>query len=166
MVMGGHPQRGGASELPNKYTHIIINFSDGSTLYFNDLRKFGWMRVLDDGDLQKIESNLGIEALDSKFNLKKFEEIINRYPRRNIKQLLLDQKLIAGIGNIYADESCFCAGILPTRVVGKINKKEANKLLLCIKKILKLAISKGGTSSDTYVQLTGKPGGFVPYLKV
>lgn len=165
-VMGGHPQKGGSNDLPNKYTHIIISLTDGSTLYFNDLRKFGWMRILSEKDLNQLSENYGVEALDAKFNFKKFKEIINRYPNRKIKQVLLDQTLIAGIGNIYADESCFCSGIMPTRVASKISDSEIKKLLSCIKRILKLAVLKGGTSSDTYVQLTGKQGGFVPYLKV
>ena len=78
----------------------------------------------------------------------------------------MDQTLIAGIGNIYADESCFCAKILPMRIVKKIKPEEAKKLYQCIVKILKFAISKKGTSANTYIQLDGKPGGMEPYLKV
>lgn len=166
LVIGGHPQRGGANYLPGKHTHIIINFSDGSVLYFNDIRKFGWMKILDDKSLDKLSEDFGIEALSKSFKAEKLQAIMKKYPKRKIKQLLTDQKLIAGIGNIYADESCFCAGLMPTRLAKDIPKKEIAKLLACIKKILKLAISKGGTSSDTYVQLSGKPGGFMPYLKV
>lgn len=166
LVIGGHPQKGGANNLPTKHTHIIIYFTDGSILYFNDIRKFGWMRLLSEKDVDELSSGLGIEALDNKFDLSKFQAILRKYPKRKIKQLLTDQKLIAGIGNIYADESCFAAGILPSRLVQNISKEETAKLLSNIKKILKLAIAKGGTSSDTYVQLSGEPGGFVPYLKV
>lgn len=166
MVAGGHAQKAMSGELPHKHTHVIISFTDESILYFNDLRKFGWMRVLTDEELEKISENFGIEALSEKLNIKTFKKILERYPKRKIKQTLLDQKLIAGIGNIYADESCFCAGILPTRLTSKITDTEAKKLLVCIKRILKLSISKKGTSSATYVQLSGKPGGFVPYLKV
>lgn len=166
LVVGGHPQKGGSDKLPNKHTHIIVCFTDGSVLYFNDSRKFGWMRIISPNDLEKLNRDYGVEALSPKFNAKKLTELIKKYPNRKIKQLLLDQTLIAGIGNIYADESCFCAGILPTRLNNKIAQSEIAKLVGCIKKILKLAISKGGTSADTYVQLTGKLGGFVPYLKV
>lgn len=166
LVIGGHPQKGGDNDLPGKHTHIIINFADGSVLYFNDIRKFGWMKILDDKAVNDLSLGFGIEALSSKFDLKKLQEIMKKYPKRKIKQLLTDQKLIAGIGNIYVDESCFCAGIMPTRLVKEVSKKEIVRLLSCIKKILKLAILKGGTSSDTYVRLNGKPGGFVPYLNV
>ena len=177
LVIGGHPLppppnlplgqgEGLNSNLPHKHTHIIINFTDGSTLYFNDIRKFGWLKIFDAKSLEKLSAEFGPEALSDQFNLKKFQEILKKYPNQKIKQLLTDQKLIAGIGNIYADESCFCAGIRPTRLVKDIKLSEINKLLLCFKKTLKLAISKGGTSSDTYVKLNGQPGGFVPYLKV
>lgn len=166
LVIGGHPQKDGADNLPGKHTHIIIYFTDGSILYFNDIRKFGWMRILDDKAVNDLSIGFGIEAVSPKFDLKKLQEIMKKYPKRKIKQLLTDQKLIAGIGNIYVDESCFCAGVMPTRLVKDLSNKEIVKLLSCIKKILKLAILKGGTSSDTYVQLSGEPGGFVPYLKV
>ena len=165
-IMGGHPQEGGENKLPNKFTHIIIHFIDGSTLYFNDMRKFGWMRVLTGDQLKEVSDGYGVEVLSSEFGVKKFQEILDRYPKRKIKQTLLDQKLIAGIGNIYADEACFCAGILPTRITGRILPTEAKKLHGCIRRILKSSIEKGGTSSKNYVNLEGKPGGFVPYLKV
>ncbi|MDO8668825.1 MAG: bifunctional DNA-formamidopyrimidine glycosylase/DNA-(apurinic or apyrimidinic site) lyase [Candidatus Buchananbacteria bacterium] len=166
LVVGGHPQKDGTSDLPGKHTHVIIKFTDGSILYFNDIRKFGWMKVLNNKAVAELSVGFGVEALSPKFDFKKLKEVIKRYPNRKIKQILTDQKLIAGIGNIYADESCFCAAIMPNRSAKDISDKEITKLLSCVKKILKLAIAKGGTSSDTYVQLSGQPGGFVPYLKV
>lgn len=166
LVVGGHPQLGGLDNLPNKYTHIIINFKDKSTLFFNDLRKFGWMRIVDKSVIDNFSKELGIEPFENSFTFNKFKEILLRYPNRKIKQVLLDQKLIAGIGNIYADESCFCAKIKPTRIIKSLKEKEIKDLRLCIIKILKLSISKKGTSSKTYIQLNGQPGGFVPYLKV
>ncbi len=166
LIVGGHPQPGGLDDLPNKFTHIIFYFSDGSKLYFNDLRKFGWAKLLDKAGLKELTDEFGVEPLDKKFTLKKFQEIIKKYPNRKIKQILMDQKLIAGIGNIYADESCFCSKILPIRTAEKINKAEIEKLFLCIKKILKLAILKKGTSANTYIQLDGSKGGMQPYLNV
>ncbi|MFA4871884.1 MAG: DNA-formamidopyrimidine glycosylase family protein [Patescibacteria group bacterium] len=176
IIVGGHPlrlrqseaspQKGGTSDLPNKFTHGILNFTDGSKLYFNDLRKFGWMRLVDQARIDKISDEFGVEPLTKEFTLKKFLQILKKYPNRKIKQILMDQTQIAGMGNIYTDESCFCAKIMPTRIVKTLKDSEIRGLYQCIKKILKLAISKKGTSADTYVQLNGKPGGFVPYLKV
>lgn len=165
-VVGGHPQKGGLENLPNKFTHIIINFKDDSKLFFNDLRKFGWMRIITKQEFNRLESQFGVEPLNKSFTAAKLKETIKKYPRRKIKQILMDQKLIAGVGNIYADESCFCAGIIPSRLAGRLKAKEINKLHQCLLRILRLAIAKRGTSADTYVQLDGRPGGFVPYLKV
>lgn len=166
LVIGGHPQPDGAKDLPNKHTHIILYFSDGDILYFNDMRKFGWMRVVSQTELTAIFKNYGVESLSSEFNYKFFKAILERYKNRKIKQILLDQTLIAGIGNIYADEACFASGILPTRLAKDITDVEIKKLLLQIKKILNLSIEKKGTSYNTYVNLDGEGGGFVPYLKV
>lgn len=165
-IVGGHPQKCGAVGLPNKFTHIIITFKDGSKLYFNDLRKFGWMRIVNKLEVDKLLSEFGVEPLNKEFTFKKFEEILKKYPSRKIKKILMDQTLIAGVGNIYADESCFCAGLLPMRLARQINSTERQKLFNCIKRILKLAISKKGTSADTYLQLNGRPGRMASYLKV
>jgi formamidopyrimidine-DNA glycosylase len=163
---GGHPQKDGTKDLPNKHTHIIIDFIDGSNLYFNDMRKFGWMRLLTQSDLDDIFSRYGLEALSAKFSISAFRAMMSRYPNRKIKQLLLDQTLIAGIGNIYADEACFATGVMPTRNLKDISDVEAKSLLSHVKRILKLSIAKKGTSYSTYVNLDGNSGGFVPYLKV
>lgn len=166
LVIGGHPQKDGAKDLPNKHTHIILTFSDGDVLYFNDMRKFGWMRVTSAIDLDNIFKNYGVEALSADFNYDYFRSILNRFKNRKIKQVLLDQSLIAGIGNIYADEACFATGILPTRLAKDISDAEIKKLLGHVKRILQLSIDKKGTSYNTYVNLDGQSGGFVPYLKV
>ncbi len=116
LVYGGHPLAiEGGESLPNQFTHVYFTFKDGSKLFFNDLRKFGWVRLVGKEQASKLASELGVQPLSKEFNLQKFAEIIKKYPNRKIKQILMDQKLIAGIGNIYADESCFCARILPTR---------------------------------------------------
>ncbi len=166
LIVGGHPQPGGLDNLPNKFTHIIFYFTDGSKLYFNDLRKFGWMKLVDKLQVDKLLGEFGLEPLGKEFTLKKFQKILKRYPNRKIKQVLMDQALIAGIGNIYADESCFCAGVMPTRIIKEIKPDEAKKLYNCIIKILKFAISKKGTSANTYIQLDGSKGRMEPYLKV
>jgi len=166
LMVGGHPQPGGLDHLPNKFTRIVITFADGSTLFFNDMRKFGWMRLLDDEQVTKLFVDIGVEPLSAAFNVKKMTVILAKYPRRTIKQILMDQSLIAGIGNIYADEACFSSHILPTRVVAQITPDEVGSLVRHIKRILKLSISKEGTSARNYLTSDGVPGGFVPYLNV
>lgn len=166
VVVGGHPQPGGLANLPNSFTRVILSFTDGSKLFFNDMRKFGWMRLADDETITKLFAKSGPEPLSKDFSLKTFQQILARFPRRPIKQVLLDQTLIAGIGNIYADEACFMAKILPTRKVETLKPSEISKLRQAIIKVLKLSISKHGTSSKNYVRGNGQPGGFVPYLQV
>ena len=165
-VVGSHPQAGGTDNLPNKFTHIYFTFNDGAKLYFNDLRKFGWARLVDKVQVDKLLREFGVEPLSKEFTLEALKKILSRRQNKTIKQVLMEQELIAGIGNIYADESCFCAKIKPTRLVKTLMPVEVAKLRQCIPKILKFAISKKGTSANTYVQLDGRPGGMVPYLKV
>lgn len=166
LIHGGHPQKGGLDNLPNKFTHHILTFTDGSKLFFNDLRKFGWIKLADQKALGKLIEDSGVEPFDKAFTLAAYRKILERYPNQKIKQLLLNQALISGLGNIYVDESCFAARIRPTRNVRDVTKKEVNDLFRSIPKILKKAIDKKGTSADSYVQLDGKPGGMLPFLNV
>jgi formamidopyrimidine-DNA glycosylase len=166
VIIGGHPQKGGSESLPNKFTHLIFDLSDGSKLYFNDLRKFGWAKLVDEQGLESVIEKHGPEPLTKEFSWDYFKSVLNKYPNRKIKQILLDQSLISGVGNIYADESCFCARVLPTRIIKTLKPAEIKRLYQCIPKILKFAITKKGTSANTYVQLDGRPGSMEKYLKV
>ncbi len=161
LVIGGHPQ-----ENPFKYTRAVFTFTDGAQLFFNDLRKFGWLKLVAETDLLKIFSETGVEPLSKDFTLEKFKTILARYPHRPLKQLLLDQRLIAGLGNIYVDEACFLARVLPTRQVSSLTPAEVKKLHTNIIAVLKLSIAKKGTSARHYRRADGRRGGFVPYLNV
>src|SRR3989344_7685757 len=165
---GGHPWPSAAVEVPNKWTHIIFYFSDGSKLYFNDLRQFGYLKLIKTKKIgeQKELKKLGPEPLDKNFTAEKFSEMLKKRGKAKIKPLLLDQNFLSGIGNIYADESLFYAGILPTRPAGKLKPAKIRKLYQGIKTILQKSIAQGGTSSDTYVTLSGRKGGYEKYLKV
>src|SRR3989338_8583989 len=122
LKMGGHPWPPAAVEVPNKWTHIIFHFADGSKLYFNDLRQFGYMKLIKTGELneQKEIKKLGIEPFDKNFTLELFSQMLKKRGSAKIKPLLMDQSFVSGIGNIYADESLHFAGILPIRPAGKI----------------------------------------------
>ena len=160
VVIGGHP------EDPTKHTRAIFHFTDGSQLYFNDLRKFGWLKLLSSNSKEGLLARLGREPLSKEFGWETFKTILQRYPNRRLKQTLLDQTLIAGLGNIYVDESCLATRVMPDRRVKKLTDSEIKKLHRAIQRILKLAIREGGTSARNYVRSDGRPGGFVPYLKV
>lgn len=166
-AVGGHPIKQDLTKLPNKFSHVVFTFSDNSHLFFNDVRKFGYAKLLKKEELDELlKKNYGPEPLSQEFSLNKFKEILKKRPNWKIKQLLLDQKLIAGIGNIYADESLFCARIDPRRIASKVKESEIKKLHACIKKILKLSIAKRGTSANNYVDAYGRQGSMVPCLKV
>lgn len=166
LVAGGHPQPGGLDNLPNKFTRVSLNFTDGSNLYFNDMRKFGWLKHIKNHEQENIFLKIGIEPLSKQFTYETFISLLARYPKRNLKQFLLDQTLIAGLGNIYVDESCFMSKVRPTRLVETLTKKEVTDLRQNIIAVLKLSISKKGTSAKNYVRSDGSQGGFVPYLFV
>ena len=172
ITAGGHSD-GGRDEavprlyddLPNKHTHIIFYFSDKSQLFFNDLRRFGVVKIVDKEELEKIINNFGAEPLEKNFSLKIFEDLIEN-KKGNIKAFLLNQKNIAGIGNIYADEILFEAGIMPDRKINSLKNEEVKKLYQAIRKILRKAIKYRGTTFNDYVDANGKSGGFLRLLKV
>ena len=165
---GGHPIKDGAVNLPNKYTHIIWYLSGGGVLYFNDIRQFGFTKLIKTEELENFYNDLklGPEPLKKQFTMDFFKSLLRRRGGMKVKQLLLDQTAIAGIGNIYAAEACFDARIMPTRRAGSLSSPEALKLYRAIKKILIKAIVAQGTSSQNYVDAHGNPGGYFPKLKV
>ena len=165
IIAGGHSDDNNIINLPNKHTHIIFHFSDRSQLFFNDLRRFGVIKIVDKKELQNIFDNFGVEPLEKNFSLKIFQNIIKN-KKGNIKAFLLNQKNITGVGNIYADEILFEAKILPSRKINSLEDNEIKKLFGAIKKILKKAISYRGTTFNDYVDANGKKGNFLRLLKV
>lgn len=156
-VAGGHPSVDWVAKLPNSTTHIIFDFSDNSKLFFNDMRKFGWIKIVNSEEL-KADSSLGVEPLIPEFTNAELEKIIKSKQRWNIKKVLTDQTLISGIGNIYADEALYWAGILPTRLGKDIKDDEIAKLRSSIIKALEIGLKYGGSSENTYVQVDGSRG--------
>jgi len=163
-VAGGHPSRDWVADLPNKHTRAIFGFRDGSTLYFNDLRKFGYIKYYKEGLIPEIE-NIGIDALDEQFSAR---YLLNKSKGKSIevKKFIMDQKIVAGVGNIYSDEALFCAGILPKRKVNEILSREFKRLVGCIKQVLKKGIEHGGSSYRNYVNPFGEKGEMQNYLNV
>lgn len=156
-LAGGHPSADWVAKLPNSTTHIIFDFSDGSKLFFNDMRKFGWIKIVNSEEL-KADSSLGVEPFDKEFTSSKLSDIIKSKPKWNIKKVLTDQSLISGIGNIYADEAFFWAKISPERRAGMIKYDEIKRLREAIIKALKIGLKYGGSSENTYVQIDGSRG--------
>jgi formamidopyrimidine-DNA glycosylase len=152
----------------NGYIHHIFAFVDGSTLEFSDMRKFGWLRVMETGEVETLPSivSLGIDALSRKLTEKHFRALLSEKKTRSIGVVLLEQHVIAGIGNIYRSEALYLAGILPTRRIETLTKHEWQKLLPAIKKVLRHALKLGGTSDGDFRDTNGLQGRFKRVLYV
>jgi len=152
---------------PHKHTRVIFSFGPKLKIMFNDMRRFGYLKLAKTSDLPNfLEGEYGPEPLGKKFTMEKFAEVLKRRPNMKIKQLLMEQKLIAGVGNIYAQEACFMSGVLPTRQAKSLKFDEIKKLYGNIRKVLVEAIKYGGSSAENYLNLYGKEGDFVKRLKV
>jgi formamidopyrimidine-DNA glycosylase len=149
----------------NKHCHFALRFEGGGVLLFCDSRKFGYLQIVDGKGLEDKLRNFGPEPLEKNFTLPVFRKIIDD-KKTNVKAFLLNQKYIAGIGNIYADEILFDARIMPTRSVDSLSSKEIEALYKSIKKILKKAVASRGTTFSDYVDASGNEGGFQKHLKV
>ena len=165
IIAGGHKMGESDLNLPNKYTRLIIHFDDGSKLFFSDLRKFGYWTLVDEETKKDVVSRFGVEPLSSQFTLPFFKKVLDN-KKTKIKTLLLNQKYISGIGNIYADEICFRSRVLPNRSIISLNQVEIRKIYNACKYILKKAIESGGTTFKDYLNHKGKKGNFTQYLKV
>jgi formamidopyrimidine-DNA glycosylase len=162
----GHPIPKSGSVLPGKTTRIIITFENGK-LFFNDLRKFGWIKLWEENQLKKETEKLGLEPLEDKFTKQALYQILQS-SRRAVKILLMDQLKISGIGNIYANEALFESRIDPRKPAKEISKKQAEDLRKAIVKVLKKGIKYGGSSGkdELYIRPDGTKGEFQNYFKV
>ncbi|MGM0124127.1 formamidopyrimidine-DNA glycosylase [Enterococcus sp. AZ194] len=145
----------------NKHTHVIFHFTDGSELHYNDVRKFGRMALIPKGTSGSYKSlvTLGPEPLPEVFLLAEFEKGLKK-SHKAIKPLLLDQKLVTGLGNIYVDEALWQAKIHPEQPADTLTKKEVATLRLAIIDVLKKAVEAGGTTIRSYLNALGEAGKF------
>jgi len=151
-----------SKQMPGKTTHVIIDFTDGSALFFNDLRKFGWMKVLDLAEEPK-----GTDILSPDFTLNYFEEVVGK-SRKPIKVLLMDQDKMSGIGNIYANDSLHLAGVHPTRIASSLGPLEVKKLYDAIITTIDQGIKYRGSSShdEMFVVPDGTKGQYQNHFRV
>lgn len=163
----GHPIPFAGTTLPAKTTHVIFSFSDGSKLFYNDVRKFGWIKVIKTDEVPKLKImvEFGPEPLTLEFTEEKFKEII-LHKKTPIKLVLMDQTQIAGVGNIYANEALFLAGIDPKRLAKKLSSGEIKKLYASILEVLKEGIKYGGSSENAYVDALGGKGRMQEHFRV
>lgn len=150
---------------PQKHDHLDFSFSNGRVLRFTDPRRFGSVLWQPDGEHHELLYNLGPEPLDDAFDA---EYLKQRCDGRKsaIKQVIMDSKVVVGVGNIYASEALFSSGIDPRRAAGNISKQRLAALVVEIKKVLSAAIEQGGTTLKDFVGGDGKPGYFKQKLNV
>ena len=151
--------------LPKKHNHIEIIF-DRFRIIYNDPRRFGFFQIIKKTDnLKKRFSHLGPEPFDKKFNIDYFQNFVKEKNKR-IKELLIDQKFVSGIGNIYASEILFLSKVNPNKKIRLLKKNECNKIIINSKKVLLNAIKKGGSSIRDFKNTDGHRGSFQDNFQV
>jgi formamidopyrimidine-DNA glycosylase len=163
----GHPSSSLVGELPDRSTRVIFDF-ETANLFFNDFRKFGWVRLLPTIEVEELDffKKVGPEPLEPTFTDKDFVARLRRRNNSVIKAVLLDQTVVAGVGNIYADESLWGAKLHPAQRVRDVSDTKLKKLFTELQYVLNLAIEKGGSSDKNYVNAEGKRGSYLSFARV
>lgn len=157
---GGHPNDNFIAELPNKQTRIVIEFENGK-LFFNDQRKFGFMKVMES---EVVEDDSFIKKLAKEPWEMTGDELYQKLQRHKgapIKSIILDQTIVAGLGNIYADEALYFAKINPKRKAGKVTKEEADLLIEGARVVMERSLEAGGSTIRNYVKSDGTKGDYL-----
>lgn len=164
----GHPNDSLIGELPDKSTRVTLTFTDGSRLFFNDQRKFGWMRLLPTVEIPNIDfmKKVGPEPLSDDFTPAVFIARVRKRANTTIKAAVLDQTVLAGIGNIYADEGLWGARIHPATRVREVSDAKLRTLHKELREVLELSIEKGGSTDRNYVNAEGKKGSYIDFARV
>jgi formamidopyrimidine-DNA glycosylase len=147
-------------QLPSKYTHVVFYFTDGSILYFNDLRQFGYLKLVKDSEIDQVRElqEYGPEPLSKEFVFQSFVESVKRRGKSPIKLVLMDPKVVAGIGNIYSDEILYHAKVKPTRLAKSLTQAELKQVFQYIPIVLKEGIKHKGSSVGDFIRTDGKWG--------
>lgn len=163
----GHPNAGLVGALPDRSTRVQLQL-DGATLFFNDQRKFGWMRLLPTLEIENLDffKKVGPEPLSADFTANDFVGRMQKRKNSVIKAALLDQTVIAGVGNIYADESLWGANVHPSTRVRDVSDARLKKLFTELREVLHLSIEKGGSTDKNYVDAKGQKGSYLSFAKV
>ena len=165
---GGHPSLSMREALPDKSTRVVFDFASGDKLYFNDQRKFGWIKLVptEEVELDSLVARLGPEVLSAEFSPEYLGTQLQRHKGAPVKAVILDQSTVGGIGNIYADESLHLARIHPSRLAGSLSAREVKQLHSATRDIIAAAIEHGGTSFSHYVNSLGGTGDYLEHARV
>ena len=156
----GHPSENFVSQLPNQQTRVILEFSSG-TLYFNDQRKFGFIKIIPTTEIEQDSFIRKLAKEPWEMTTDEFYKKLSQHPNSTIKATILDQTIICGLGNIYADESLFVSRIHPLRKSGSLTRDEAERLLIAARQVMEASIASGGSTMATYVKADGTKGDYL-----
>lgn len=161
-----HPQIAIVGELPNKWTHVVFTFLEGDKLFYNDIRQFGWMKVVPTNQISQLPffKNLGPEPFGD-LTEQLFISILS-LSNLPVKNLLMDQQKIGGVGNIYANEALFMAKINPLRKASSLTKIEGKALYKSLLEVLQMGLKYGGASDVNYIHVDGTTGQFQHHFQV
>ncbi len=164
---GGHPSDSFLSVLPDNHTRVELIFTDSTTLFFNDMRKFGWIKLLPTTELkeEKFIAKLGPEPLIGN-PTPEYLKRMSRHPKSLVKAALLNQEIVAGIGNIYADEALWGAMIHPKTRVENLSKKQLENILNAAIEVMSFSINKGGSTDRNYLNAKGEKGSYLTFANV
>ncbi|MBI4059202.1 bifunctional DNA-formamidopyrimidine glycosylase/DNA-(apurinic or apyrimidinic site) lyase [Candidatus Microgenomates bacterium] len=167
-MVGGHPTPDMRDAMPNSHTRVVFSFSDGSRLYFNDQRRFGWVKVVQSSELgvQGLFEKLGPEPLEKEFTWQILKQNLLKHKSTPIKSGLMDQQVVSGVGNIYANEACFNARIDPRARSLELSNAQFKKLHQGVVKALRDGIKHGGSTRAHFVDSEGHRGYFLDYAYV
>lgn len=156
----GHPSKNFTDALPNKQTRVNFVFEEG-VLYFNDQRKFGFVKVLPTGEVEQEKFIAELAKEPWEMDVKELFSKCQRHGKSPIKAVLLDQKVIAGLGNIYADESLFYASVHPATRAGELSEEQVGLILEGARSVMMASIDSGGSTMATYVKPDGTTGSYL-----
>ncbi len=166
IVGGGHEDTSGtATKFPHKHSRVSFTFGDSGTLYFNDMRLFGYLKIATQTELELTKGKYGPEPISADFDTKWFTSAL-KTRRTVIKATLLNQSFVAGLGNIYVDEALWRAQVHPGRRANMLTDKEAMALATASGDVLSQSIASGGTTFQHFIDTDGNKGNFTKYLKV
>ncbi len=163
----GHPNASLVGVLPDKSTRVVITFEDGRRLFFNDQRKFGWLRLMTPAQAAEIDliATMGPEPLSGD-PWPDFVARVRRHRATSIKAALLNQSVLAGVGNIYADEALWSASIHPATQVSALSDDDLHRLLSAVRDVMEVSLAAGGSTDRTYVDAEGRAGSYLSFAHV
>ena len=164
-VVGGHPTADWVKELPSKHTRVVVHFTDGSNLFFNDMRVFGWMRMVNKDKYEKEMRKTAPDVTDEEFTAEYFTNVLKK-SGKTIKVVLMDQEKIGGVGNIYANDALYLAKVMPTRKANSLTQMESKALWSAVREVINKGIKYGGASAANYVDTKGLGGTYQEHFLV